>query len=452
MHTNRQVNAPVRNAGPARSAKPAALRARTLSGVLAALAIAGLAVGCGTASSGGTAAWTAPAGSTGSAGLRAAGSASAAPSAVTSASAAGCAGGGATGASAPALQAIQFVGQDHGWAAGAGRIVATSDGGRTWSRQYSGPAVLDQVDFTDTAHGWAVGPGTVLRTTNGGTTWTALREPRLSGHCLTVSSVHFVSAGLGYAIAGATPAGGAAVGGSGTPEAGGQVVRTTDGGVTWSPVSGAPAGAQAVCFGTARDGYAGADGRIWRTTDGGATWTLSFTEPPASAGQGSASQSAGDAPELGCAGSGAAWALFLGTGAAMMHAPYLAYATQDGSSWHGVLEEPMTESAIRPGLHLPAGPGTEPGPFSVISPDAAAFTGYTPPANGWGAAPLDLATDGGATLTSAGNIAAINEPLGTAFVTPARGWVVGENLKTQTFAIEATANAGHTWTTEYTTG
>jgi photosystem II stability/assembly factor-like uncharacterized protein len=62
--------------------------------------------------------------------------------------AAGC---GAT-PSAPrsaALAAIQFVGPLDGWAAGAGRILTTADGGRRWIRRYAGPADLDQVDFID---------------------------------------------------------------------------------------------------------------------------------------------------------------------------------------------------------------------------------------------------------------------------------------------------------------
>ena len=375
------------------------------------------------------------------------------------ASAAGCAGGGAassggagssggTGGAAAPLQAIQFVDQDHGWAAGSGLILATSDGGHTWTRQYAGPAAVVQLDFTGTADGWAVGAGALLRTTNGGASWTALSEPRMNGRCLSASSVHFVSSVLGYAIAGGTGAGGTAA--ASTDEAGGQLFRTTDGGASWQPVPGAPAGAQAACFSSGHDGYLGAHGRIWRTTDSGATWSPAFSEPPAAGGR-AAGRMAGDLPELGCAAHGAAWVLFLGRGAAMMHTPYLAYTTQDGTSWHGVMEESMLESAIRPKLHLPAGPGSEPGPFSVISPGAAAFVGYTPPANGWGAAPLTVATDGGAVLSSAGDIPAINEPLAAAFVTPAKGWVAGENLKSHTFSIEATTNAGRTWTTQYTT-
>ena len=419
--------------------------------ILAALAAAGLLGGCAVASSG------QPTGS-------GPGSASAARCAGSGGMGSGGMGSGGASPGAAPLQAMQFTGDGHGWVAGAGRILATSDGGRTWAAQYTGPAAIGQLDFTGASDGWAVGPGALLHTTDGGASWTALGEPRVNGHCLSVSSVHFVSPVLGYAIAGTTgagnmPAGSAGAGGPAGADgsaggsmgaAGGQLLRTTDSGVTWQLAAGAPDGAQAVCFSTAQDGYLGVPGRIWRTTDAGASWSPAFTEPPASSGQ--QASAAGDTPELGCAAHGAAWALFVGSGAAMMHAPYLAYATQDGSSWHGVLEEPLLESAMRPKLHLPAGPGSEPGPFSVISPGAAVFVGYTPPANGWGAAPLIVATNGGAVLKSAGNIPAINEPLAAAFLTPAQGWVVGENLKTHTFSIEATTDAGRTWTTQYTTG
>jgi photosystem II stability/assembly factor-like uncharacterized protein len=410
---------------------------RALLPAVALLAAAGLLGGCAATSSGQQAANAAPGAATAPAASTPSRAGSGGSSAVPAAS---CASSSAVPApsgagTAPALQAIQFVDQGHGWAAGAGRIMATSDGGRTWARQYSGTAALQQLDFTDAAHGWATGPGTLLRTTDGGATWTALPAPQLNGHCLVLGSVHFVSPDLGYAIT-----------------AGGQLLRTTDSGVTWAPVPGAPASLQGVCFSGPRDGYVGGPGRIWRTTDGGATWSLAFTEPATAPGQAAAArQPAGDTPELQCAGQDAAWVLFRGTGAAMLHAPYLAYATSDGRAWHGVLEETTLESALRPALHLPDGPGTEPGPFSVISADAAAFVGYTPPANGWGTAPLDMATNGGSTLKSAGDVPAVNLPLAASFLTPAQGWVVGENLKTGRFAIEATANAGRTWTTQYVT-
>jgi photosystem II stability/assembly factor-like uncharacterized protein len=415
------------------------LQGRAVVTALAALTVAGLLGGCAVATSSTPSRQPTGAGSAAAAGCN--------NGTGSGGTGSGGTGSGGTWPGAAPLQAIQFVGDGHGWAAGAGRILATSDGGRTWTRQYAGSAVLNQLDFTGTADGWAVGPEALLRTTDGGARWTALGQPRLDGRCQAVSSVHFVSPHLGYAVAHSTGADSTGAGGTG---AAGQLLRTTDGGVTWGLAAGAPAGAQAVCFSTAQDGYLGAPGRVWRTTDAGATWSPSFTEPPASGGQ-VAEGTAGDTPELGCAAHDAAWVLFLGSGAAMMHAPYLAYATQDGAGWHGVLEEPAIESAIRPKLHLPAGPGSEPGPFSVISPGAAAFVGYTPPANGWGAAPLIVATDGGAVLSSAGNVPAINEPLAAAFLTPAEGWVAGENLKSHTFSIEATTDAGRSWTTQYTT-
>jgi photosystem II stability/assembly factor-like uncharacterized protein len=332
--------------------------------------------------------------------------------------------------------------------AGAGVILATADGGRTWTRQYRGSAALDQVDFTDAEHGWAAGRDALLRTTDGGASWTALKEPCQGD----LTSVHFVSPALGYAVAAApgSDAASAAASGTFTSALGGSLVRTTDGGATWTAVTGAPANPQSACFASAADGYLGTPGRIWRSTDGGQRWTLALTEPAPSA-----NPKTGDTPEIECAGSSGLWVLFLGQGAALGHAPYLAYATEDGRRWDGVFEEGYIESALRPGLKLPDGPGSYPGPFSAIDSGTAAFVGYTPPL-GYGAAPVMLAAvpgqgPAGNGLTSEGNVAAINEPYGVSFLSRSQGWVVGENLKTDAFDIEATTDSGRTWATQYTT-
>ncbi|MCZ6574991.1 MAG: YCF48-related protein [Gammaproteobacteria bacterium] len=74
------------------------------------------------------------------------------------------------------LQAVHFVDAERGWAVGdGGTVLATTDGGRTWSVRDAGTtAALWSVDFVDAERGWAVGDGgTVLATTDGGRTWTA---------------------------------------------------------------------------------------------------------------------------------------------------------------------------------------------------------------------------------------------------------------------------------------
>jgi photosystem II stability/assembly factor-like uncharacterized protein len=338
----------------------------------------------------------------------------------------------------PALDAVQFVSARQGWAAGAGRVMATTDGGKTWVRQYSGPAALVQVDFADAQHGWATGTDSLLRTTDGGATWSAVGDP-----CGSIRSVHFVTPDVGYAVAG-----GAQVridGGLPAPVSGGELLMTTDGGQTWSAVTAAPAQAQTVCFTSPSRGFLGTPGKIWRTSDGGGHWSLVFTEPAAA--HPGARSSATDTTVLECAGSSAAWVLFLGSGAALGHAPYLAYVTQDARTTRPLFEEAYIESATRPEVHAPDGPGSYPGPFSVISPDSAAFVGFDP-AVGYGAAPLAMVT-GGAALAMRGNISGISQAYGAAFVSPTQGWVVGKSLPSGAYSIASTTDAGHTWTSEY---
>jgi len=442
----------------ARAIQTFAPRVRRVAGsALTVLAVAGSAAGCAAASSSGSAGAgsTTPAGTSASVGTGSTpSSASSSGTAASPAPAASCAASGAaaiattpsgSGQGAQALAAVQFTDSGHGWVAGDGRIMATTDGGTSWTRQYAGPADLDQVDFIDAQHGWAAGGDSLLRTTDGGGSWTALAAP-CQGQ---LTSVHFVSPAVGYAVAAKTAANAAAgqsPGGQDTTALGGSLLRTTDGGSSWSPVTSAPADPQSACFANADDGYLGTPARIWRTTDGGQHWTLALTEPGASANPATA-----DTPEIECAGASGLWVLFLGQGAAMQHEPYLGYASQDGREWHGVLEQQYTESAARPGVKLPEGPGSYPGPFSAINPGTAVFVGYTPPL-GYGVAPVMLASDNGYGLSKEGDVGAINEPMAAAFLSPDQGWVVGENLKTDAFDIEATSNAGRTWTTQYTVG
>jgi photosystem II stability/assembly factor-like uncharacterized protein len=337
--------------------------------------------------------------------------------------------------------AIQFVSAQQGWVVGARTILATSDGGQAWARQYSGPAVLDEVDFTDAEHGWAVGQDTVLATSDGGSTWSPLPDP-----CGAIRSVHFVSPDLGYAVFGGSPvtleAGLPAVGGGGT------LLKTADGGRTWAPVPGAPPQAQSVCFANPADGFLATLGKLWRTSDGGATWVASLTEPgPATIAQ----QGPAYATAIECAGPSAAWAYEVGFGAALSHKPYIGYGTQDGTTWHMLFAELYTQYSLSARVHGQEGPGSYPGPFSAISPDSAVFVGLIPPV-GYGLTRLDIVT-GGTTNSQPVDVGGVTWPFGAAFISPAQGWVVGEDQtqpgKLGPSVIDATADGGRTWTRQY---
>jgi photosystem II stability/assembly factor-like uncharacterized protein len=73
---------------------------------------------------------------------------------------------------------VAFTDATHGWVVGSsdGTILATADGGATWSTQTSGTSnQLNGVAFTDDTHGWAVGDGgVILATSTGGVAGRAL--------------------------------------------------------------------------------------------------------------------------------------------------------------------------------------------------------------------------------------------------------------------------------------
>ncbi len=72
------------------------------------------------------------------------------------------------------LKRIYFTDRLHGWTVGEyGTILATRDGGTTWTKQKSGTVhSLTDVDFLNASFGFAVGlDGIIIKTTDGGNTW-----------------------------------------------------------------------------------------------------------------------------------------------------------------------------------------------------------------------------------------------------------------------------------------
>ncbi len=104
--------------------------------------------------------------------------------------------------------------------------------------------------FVNSTTGYAVG-GAILKTTNGGATWSTLLT---AGNWL--SSTYFINADTGYVS-----------GDFGT------VIKTVDGGVNWDTLSTPPEAfyLNSLYFTDANTGFAGS---VLKTTDGGTTWNL----------------------------------------------------------------------------------------------------------------------------------------------------------------------------------
>ncbi len=344
------------------------------------------------------------------------------------------------GLAAGALTSVQFVSLSRGWVVGAQQILATTNGGRTWTAQYSGKLNLLAVDFIGNEVGWAVGADTLLATSDGGQRWTALPEP-----CPVIRSVHFVSASTGFAIAGGADV---LAHGSLAPAAGGRLLRSTDGGRIWQQLS-APANPQSVCFTNSRDGWLGADGALYRSTDGGRTWKLTTTAP------GRSDAGYPFTMIVQCAGASSAWALDAGSGAAMSQEPHIGYhAGPDGTV--PIFAE---QYFPHPGVTVTASsPGSYTGTLSAISASTAVFIDFCP-ACGYGSAPWDLITGSGSVLKPEGHAGGITQAYGASFLTPSTGWVVGvltdysnPNQPRSYPRIMYTDNGGQTWQVQYSGG
>jgi TolB protein len=166
------------------------------------------------------------------------------------------------------------------------RLFRTGDGGRSWTRV--GPARLASVDFVSRSEGWAepwMGPGRpptdLLHTTDGGKTW--VRLPLPTG--MPVFGMDFLNGERGWVgtiycprVVHVSPVPGKP--GSGTrcgTKLQRLVLRTTDGGATWTTIrlpSSSGIG-EALQFVSSRIGFV----FPYRTTDGGVTWRAEAEHP-----------------------------------------------------------------------------------------------------------------------------------------------------------------------------
>ncbi|MCI0449359.1 MAG: YCF48-related protein [Chlorobi bacterium] len=151
-----------------------------------------------------------------------------------------------------------------------GEIIRTSNGGDNWQR-----VLLDTnfrvkgFYFFDQNTGFAVGgsytsTGYIYKTTNGGFNWINVTPPNLTTHLF---NINFLNNSTGYA--------GGIYG----------VVKTMDGGVSWSRVLTVTINWLSwgkIFFNNVNTGFFTSDsGRVFKTTNGGAVWTVSSLTPSA---------------------------------------------------------------------------------------------------------------------------------------------------------------------------
>ncbi len=153
---------------------------------------------------------------------------------------------------------IYFADSLHGWVVeDFGLIIASTDGGETWTTQFDELPHLffAPVHFTDKNNGWAVGgSGYILRTEDGGENWKIATSATVN----YLLSVYFIDSKTGWAV-----------GEYGT------IITTDDGGRNWRlQNSGVFDVLGSVFFVDEKHGWAAGEfGTIINTTDGGETWT-----------------------------------------------------------------------------------------------------------------------------------------------------------------------------------
>lgn len=155
---------------------------------------------------------------------------------------------------------VFFINENIGWACDLRFLYRTEDGGRTWTQVVLDSRQLGALFFIDENNGWVGDWGKLFKTTNAGSDW-AIIESGIEADDFT-KSIHFVNDSIGWLVGGKTR------------EETGFVLKTSDGGMTWSRQD-IPVFLNSVHFINDKTGYVvGENGIILKSTDGGTSWLL----------------------------------------------------------------------------------------------------------------------------------------------------------------------------------
>ena len=197
---------------------------------------------------------------------------------------------------------VDFVDRQHGWVGGQngftfqGFLYRTTDGGLSWSHADPGVGVVYAMDFLDSRTGWFVGGSEYAwKTMDGGSTWIPYDVPPTPGTPNTSVAFAPDNHDVGWVMAAAF----------------GQVVKTADGGVTWShqTLPGLPSREFVQDIHVQDQDHAwiatSPDGLVYATDDGGLNWSQVPTGHSAFYGLGLTSITAVDGGRIWTTGSSA---------------------------------------------------------------------------------------------------------------------------------------------------